>query len=96
MQFLTEINGSENSKALIVLEIIEYIPYDVTVNSLKKATRTMPGSSLNEAEELSETITPCNIYIQKTSEVAELIIGDKKFMLAPGEGIFMPALKNIT
>ena len=94
MQILTEIGGSENSKALIVVEIIEYIPDAAVGTKLKKVTHTMPGSSLNEGEELIETITPCDIYIQRTSEVAELIIGNKKFILEPDEGVFLPARKK--
>jgi quercetin dioxygenase-like cupin family protein len=82
----------EKSKVHIIVEIIEYVPNAVLSKTIiKKITGNVTVSSFDAGEELAEKISPFDIYIQIIDGTAEVIINDKKYKLALGEGIIIPA-----
>ena len=82
----------EKSKAHIIVAIIEYVPNAVVSKTiLKKTTGNVTVSSLDAGEELGQKISPFDTYIQIIDGAAELTINDKKYKLALGEGIIIPA-----
>ena len=82
----------EKSKVHIILEIIEYVPNAVLSKTIiKKITGNVTVSSFDAGEELAEKTSPFDNYIQVIDGAAEVIINDKKYKLALGEGIIIPA-----
>lgn len=94
----TNLNGNNNiielekSKALIIVEIIEYVSNAVVSKTIiKKITGNVTASSFDAGEELAERTSPFDNFIQIIDGSAEVIIGDKKYKLRLGEGIIIPA-----
>jgi len=82
----------EKSKAHIIVEIIEYIPNSVVSKTIiKKTTGNVTVLSFDAGEELAEKFSPFDTFVQIIDGSAEVIIDDKKFELALGEGIIIPA-----
>jgi quercetin dioxygenase-like cupin family protein len=82
----------QKSKAHIIVEIIEYIPKSVVSRTIiKKTTGNVTVSSFAEGEELAEKTSPFDTFIQIIDGSAELVIDDKEYKLALGEGIIIPA-----
>lgn len=82
----------EKSKAHIIVAIIEYVPNAVVSKTIiKKTTGNVTVLSLDAGEELGQKISPFDTYIQIIDGAAELTINDKKYKLALGEGIIIPA-----
>ena len=82
----------EKSKPHIIAEIIEYFPNAVVSKTIiKKTTGNITVSSFYEGEELAETSSPFDNYIQIIDGEAEVIISEKKYKLKLGEGIIIPA-----
>ncbi len=80
------------SKALIVVEIIEYVPNAVVSKTIiKKITGNVTASSVDAGEELSEKTLPFDTFIQIIDGAAEVSINDKIYKLGLGEGIVIPA-----
>lgn len=87
-----EFQEMENSKAHIIVEIIEYMPNAVVSKTIiKKLTGNITVSSFDAGEELAEKTSPYDTYIQIIDGTAELIINDKKYKLKLGDGIIIPA-----
>jgi quercetin dioxygenase-like cupin family protein len=85
-------NELEKAKILIIVEIIEYIPNGVVSKTiLKKTTGNITVSSFAMGEELAESISPNDIYVQIIDGAAEVVISEKKYQLKLGEGIVIPA-----
>lgn len=85
-------NELEKLKAHVIVEIIRYVPNSVVSKTVvKKKTGDVTASSFDEGEELAEKSSPFDTYIQIIDGAAEVIIGDKKFKLALGEGLIIPA-----
>jgi quercetin dioxygenase-like cupin family protein len=82
----------EKSIALIIVEIIEYMPNAVVSRTIiKKMTGNITVSSLDAGEEVAEKLSPYETFIQIIDGTAELTINDKKYNLKLGEGIVIPA-----
>lgn len=82
----------EKSKAHIIVAIIEYVPNAIVSKTIiKKTTGNVTVVSLDAGEELGQKISPFDIYVQIIDGAAEIIINDKKYKLALGEGIIIPA-----
>ena len=76
----------EKSKALITVELIEYIPNSVVIKTiLKKTTGSVTVMSVDDGEGLAERTSAFDTYAQIIDGQAELIIGGKKFILFTGE-----------
>lgn len=84
----------EKSKALIVVEIIEYIPNSVVIKTIiKKATGNISAVSFDGGEALTEKITPYDTFVQIIDGKAEIVIDGVSHFLDTGQSIIIPAHK---
>ena len=82
----------EKSKALIIVEIIEYVPESVVIKTImKKATGNITAVSFDTGEKLVEKITPFDKFIQIIDGRAEIIIDGVSKLLENGQSIIIPA-----
>ena len=82
----------EQSKAHIIIEIIEYVPHAIVSRTIiKKTTGNIVATSMALGEELSEKTIPFDIYIQIIDGAAEVTINNKTIFLNLGDGIIIPA-----
>jgi quercetin dioxygenase-like cupin family protein len=83
------------SKALIIVEIIEYVPNSIVSRTiLKKSTGNVSLISLDTGEALTEKISPFDTFVQIIDGKAEVIIEGVKHSLDTGQGIIIPAHKS--
>jgi len=83
------------SQALIIVEIIEYIPNSIVSRTiLKKSTGNVSLMSLDTGEALTEKISPFDTFIQIIDGRAEITIDGKNHFLETGQGIIIPAHKS--
>ena len=82
----------EKAKALIIVEIIEYIPNSVlTKTIIKKSTGNISIMSVDAGEALTEKISPFDSFAQVIDGRAEIVIDGKSNFLETGQGIILPA-----
>jgi quercetin dioxygenase-like cupin family protein len=93
----TDSKEVEKSKALIIVEIIEYIPNSVVSKTIiRKSTGNISIMSFDSGEGLTEKISPFDTFAQIIEGQAEIVIDGKSHDLTSGEGIVIPAhLSNI-
>jgi quercetin dioxygenase-like cupin family protein len=83
------------SQALIIVEIIEYVPNSIVSRTiLKKSTGNVSLMSLDTGEALTEKISPFDTFIQIIDGRAEITIDGKNHFLETGQGIIIPAHKS--
>ncbi len=82
----------EKAKALIIVEIIEYVPNSVlTKTIIKKSTGNISIMSVDAGEALTEKTTPFDSFAQVIDGRAEIVIDGKSHFLETGQGIILPA-----
>lgn len=82
----------KKSKAMIIVEIIEYVPDSVVIKTIiKKSTGNINAVSFDTGEKLEEKTLPFDSYIQIIDGKAEIIIDGKTNLLETGESIIIPA-----
>lgn len=82
----------EKFKSHIILQILEYVPNSVLTRTImKKTTGNITICAVDEGEELAEKTLAFDSFVQVIDGVADVIIKGKKFTLAFGEGIIIPA-----
>ncbi len=82
----------EKSKALIVVEIIEYVPDSVVVKTIiKKTTGNISAVSFDGGKKLEEKTSPFDAFIQIIDGKAEIIIDNISHVLDTGQAIIIPA-----
>lgn len=82
----------EKSKAMIVVEIIEYVPDSVVIKTIiKKSTGNIRAVSVDTGEKLEEKTIPFDSYIQIIDGKAEVIIDERSTLLDTGQSIIIPA-----
>ncbi len=82
----------EKAKALIIVEIIEYIPNSVVIKTIiKKATGNISVASFDSGETLTEKISPFDTFVQIIDGKAEIVIDGKSNLLDTGQSIIIPA-----
>jgi quercetin dioxygenase-like cupin family protein len=87
----------ENSKAFIIVEIIEYVPKMVVYKTiLKKTTGNITAISFDSGEALPERISPFDIYIQIIEGKAQILINNNSNILDTGHSIIIPAHSHHT
>ena len=80
------------SIALIIVELIEYIPNSVVIKTvMKKSSGNVSAVSFDSGESLTERVSAFDNFIQIIDGNAEVIIDDKTFHLGIGESIIVPA-----
>jgi quercetin dioxygenase-like cupin family protein len=87
----------EKSKALIIVEIIEYVPNAVVSKTIiKKSTGNISVMSFDSGEGLTEKTSPFDTFVQIIEGRAEIVIDHISHELESGQGIVMPAhLSNL-
>jgi quercetin dioxygenase-like cupin family protein len=87
-----EIPELEKSKALIIVEIIEYVPNSVVIKTIiKKNTGNISAVSFDTGEGLTEKTSPFDSFVQIIDGNAEIEIDGKTNLLATGQSIIIPA-----
>ncbi len=82
----------EKSKALITVEIIEYIANAVVIKTiLKKSTGNISVMSFDTGEGLTERTTPFDTFVQIIDGKANIVINGISNMLNTGQSIVIPA-----
>lgn len=82
----------EKSKIYTIAELADYMPHTVVVKHiLKRATGTVKAVLMDAGEQLAETISRFDHFIQIIEGKAEVFIDDHSFNLASGEFIIIPA-----
>lgn len=82
----------ERSKALIIVEIIEYVPDSVVIKTIiKKATGNINAVSFDTGETLDQKTRPYDKFIQIIDGKAEVTIDGDTNPLEKGESIIIPA-----
>lgn len=82
----------EKEKVHIIVEIVEYLPNAVVSKTIiRKTTGNVTITSLDAGEEVSETTSPFDKYIQIVDGAAEITISGKEYKLKLGQGIIIPA-----
>jgi quercetin dioxygenase-like cupin family protein len=82
----------EKSIALIIVEIIEYVPDSVVIKTIiKKTTGKNSAVSFDSGEKLEEKISPFDTFIQIIDGKAEIIIDGISKLLSTGSSIIIPA-----
>lgn len=82
----------EKAKAMIILEIIEYVDDSVVIKTIiKKSTGNINAVSVDTGEKLEERIIPFDTYIQIIDGKAEVVIDDNSNHLDTGHSIIIPA-----
>ena len=87
----------KKAEALIIVEIIEYVPNSVVSKTIiKKTTGNISVVSFDTGEALTEKTSPFDTFVQIIEGKAEIVIDGKSNTLQSGEGIIIPAhLSNI-
>ena len=87
----------EKSKAVIIVEIIEYVPHSVVSKTIiKKSTGTVSVVAIETGEGLTEKTSPFETFIQIIEGKAEIVISGKSNFLNTGQSIIIPAFTSNT
>ena len=87
-----ENNEVEKAKALIVVEIIEYVPNSVVIKTIiKKTTGNISVISIDTGEALTEKVIPFDTFVQIIDGKAEVVIDGISNFLDTGQSIIIPA-----
>jgi quercetin dioxygenase-like cupin family protein len=82
----------EKSKALIIVEIIEYVSNSVVIKTIiKKTTGNISAVSFDTGEGFTERISPFDTFVQIIDGNAEIIIDGNSNLLKTGQSIIIPA-----
>lgn len=82
----------EKSKALIIVEIIEYVSDSVVIKTIiKKTTGNISAVSFDAGEKFEEKTSPFDTFIQIIDGKAEIIIDGNSKLLDTGQSIIIPA-----
>lgn len=82
----------EKAKALIIAEIIGYIPNSVVIKTIvKKSTGNISAMSVDTGEALAENLIPFDSFVQIIDGKAEIVIDGVSNFLDTGQSIIIPA-----
>lgn len=82
----------EKSKALIIVEIIEYVSHSVISKTIiKKLTGNVVVTSFDTGEGLTEKTSPFDTFAQIIDGTAEIVIDGQSNILETGQSIIIPA-----
>lgn len=82
----------EKAKALIIVEIIEYVSDSVVIKTIiKKTTGNVSAVSFDAGEKFEEKTSPFDTFIQIIDGKAEIIIDGNSKLLETGQSIIIPA-----
>jgi quercetin dioxygenase-like cupin family protein len=80
------------SKAVITVEIVEYVPNSVVIKTImRKTTGNVSVMSVDSGEGLTERTTPFDTYVQVIDGKADIVINGLSHVLETGQSIVIPA-----
>jgi quercetin dioxygenase-like cupin family protein len=80
------------SKAVITVEIVEYVPNSVVIKTIMhKTTGNVSVMSVDSGEGLTERTTPFDTYVQVIDGKADIVINGLSHVLETGQSIVIPA-----
>jgi quercetin dioxygenase-like cupin family protein len=83
---------AEKAKALVIVEIIEYVPNSVVFKTIiKKSTGTISAVSCDTGEALIEKTIPFDTFVQIIDGKAEIVIDGISIFVGTGQSIIIPA-----
>lgn len=86
-----DISEIEKSKAINVVDIIEYIPESVAIKTiLKKSTGFITVYSVDNDQGLTAKTSPFDSFLQFIDGQAEIVMNRKSIVLSAGESIVIP------
>ena len=89
---LSKDNEVEKSKALIMVEIIEYVPNAVLIKTiLRKSSGNISVMSFDTGEGLTEKTSPFETFAEVIEGNAEVVIDGRSNLVKMGQGIVIPA-----
>lgn len=87
-----ENGGSENGKAHIIVEIIEYVPNSAVIKTIiRKSAGNISMMSFDSGEGLTVKTSPFDTFAQIIEGNAEIVIDNISNYLELGKGIVIPA-----
>ncbi len=82
----------EKSKALIIVEIIEYVSHSVVSKTIiRKSTGNISVTAIDSGEGLTEKTSPFDTFAQIIDGKAEIVIDGNSIQLETGQSIIIPA-----
>ena len=82
----------EKAKAVIIIDMIAYIPNTVVIKTIiKKTTGNISALSFDIGETMPEKISPFDTFIQVIDGKAEVVINGLSNELNTGQSIIIPA-----
>lgn len=82
----------EKSKAMTVVEIVDYIPNSVLIKTIiKKPTGNINAVSFDTGEKLEKKTIAFDTYVQIIDGKAEIVIDSDSNVLETGQSIIIPA-----
>ncbi|MBN2213153.1 MAG: cupin domain-containing protein [Bacteroidales bacterium] len=82
----------EKSKALKVVEIIEYLSNSIVSKKIiHKITGNISVMAVDKGEALTEKLSPYDSFVQIIDGNAEIVIDGKSNLLGTGQSIIIPA-----
>ena len=85
-------NEVEKAKAIIIVQIVDYIPNSVVIKTIvKKTTGNISATSFDTGEALTEKIIPFDTFVQIIDGKAEIVIDGISNLLDTGQSIIIPA-----
>ncbi len=91
----TDDNRLEKAKALVTVEIIDYVPNSVVIKTIiKKITGNISAVSFDAGEMMTEKIIPYDTFIEIIDGNAEIVIDGQSNLLDTGQSIIIPAHKS--
>ncbi len=83
---------AEKAIALVIVEIIEYVPNAVVFKTIiKKSTGSISAVSCDTGEVLTEKTSPFDAFVQIIDGKAEIVIDGISTVLCTGQSIIIPA-----
>lgn len=83
------------SKALVIVEIIKYVPNSVVSKTIiKKSSGTVSVVAMEAGEGLTEKTSPFDTFLQIIEGRAEIVIDRKSNFLEAGQSIIIPAFTS--
>lgn len=82
----------EKSKAVITVEIVEYIANSVVIKTvMRKSTGNISVMSVDSGEGLTEKTSPFDTFVQIIDGQADIVIAGESNILKTGQSIVIPA-----
>jgi len=82
----------QKSKAVITVELVEYLPNSIVIKTiLRKSSGNVSVMSVDSGEGLTETTSPFETYVQVIDGQAEIVIKGESHVLKVGQSIVIPA-----